>query len=233
MTKKLFLILLCLISTHVSKCQINNFSNSDRKKIGFSIGTNLTFIKFEKNKNYFNDTILSVSNSGKLGVVVGLTYNLVKNNKISIESRPSLNVMTSQLNYKTYHNNEEQIINIFTDFVGIEISTLFKYYSLRFYNLNTNLLVGISPIFFIKGKGQYYIDIENGYVSPYLMNFKTFDFFADFGFGIDYLGVTNLHSIELIFSTGFSNIFILDKSEFTKILNSIFIRSITFRYIFN
>lgn len=233
MIKKIILIILLLVQLIQAKSQINNYDFSQKKKFGFCTGLNITFLKLKNNSVYTEDTILNVSNSARPGVNIGLTYKWLYKKHISLYNNFAISFSTSQINYLMLEDGVQTKIDFFTDFVIVGIETNIKYNSMRYNNLRTNFIFGVCPSIYIKGSGQYYTNIVDGTMNAYVMNYKKTDLIFNLGTGMDILGINNLHCFELLFSGGINNLLIRDKSDFTKKLDYIYLRSITLRYIFN
>lgn len=223
-----YFIVLMSISM-ISFGQINDFQSNS--KLGIIFGTNFNFLRIEQNNNYSGDSVLSVKNVPKIGISLGISYKVLNKRRISLSFLPVLNAITSELVYKNINTSENIKFN--TDFFSFSNDFELKIKSLRYKNLKTNLIASFSPIYYIKTSGTFYTNIEKNIISEYQMKFKKIDLSYSYGIGFDYFTTTNYHSVEIIFSNGINNLLISDKSEYSKILNSIFLDKITIRYIFN
>jgi len=223
--------ILALNSTLFSQINVAKY-DFEKLNAGFAFGFNYTSFKIETVTNYHSDSITQISNKPRLGLEVGGIFNYKISNHFKLYLTPLLSFSLSELNYLTVTDLVTKNNKLIADFVILQNAISLKYGSKRFYNHKVNLIFSLVPKYNYKNSARYFYNEIKGTTYPYLLYFKHFDLAYELGIGYSHFGITNLQSIELIFSYGFYNILQKDENEFTKVLNSLKANTVSLRFYF-
>lgn len=203
--KRAFLLPLLLvgISLYAQKPKIKNYQIVDQKRLhfGFTIGLNeMDFSLKRPALSTINDTMFADVSRLEPGFQVSIVSELKINDDLALRFLPGLNFGQRNLNFIKPNGESENEMKIESNYLDFPL--LLKYRAKRINNYRPYLVSGFSLRYDMAARKDY--DPEG---NEYIL-LKPFDYFWEFGFGVDFYLTYFKFSSELKFALGFRDVLV-------------------------
>lgn len=180
---------------------------------GFTVGGNLTDVKYELSDDFYRNDSLNSINSQKIpGFTLGIVSNLHVTENFDVRFIPSLSLTERQIDYQFRDGvtKSKKIESVF-----IEAPLTLKYKSERHHNVR----------FYVIGGGKYAYDLASeadAEINPFepIVAVEPHNYYYEFGFGFDLYFEYFKFSPELKLSRGLNNVLADRPSVFSQSFDS-------------